>query len=39
MDLSVDRLRKTTNALLSHPEQSGITSVTSPDDDYWDVSN
>ena len=39
MDISVDRLRKTANALLLHLEQSGITSVTISEDDYWDVFN
>jgi hypothetical protein len=39
MDISVDRLRKTANALPSHLEQSGITSITIPEDYYWDVSN
>ena len=37
MDISVDKLRKTANALLSHLEQSGITSVTISEDYYWDV--
>ena len=37
MDVSLSELRAAANAVLSHLEQCGTTSVTIPDDYYWDV--
>jgi hypothetical protein len=37
MDVSVSELRAAANAVLSHLEQCGITSVAIPDDYYWEV--
>jgi len=37
MEISIDKLRTTAYALLSHLEQSGITSVTISENYSWDV--
>jgi hypothetical protein len=37
MEVSIDRLRAISDALLAHLERKGINSVTISDDFYWDV--